>query len=123
MKKQERIELTALWYGGGYSYQLQENNIGLYRIEHKDTKVVELKDYEIDKFWIAMDGINIWNWKKKYPYWKQEYEPLLDGCDWELKLRDKAGRVKYSKGYESFPRSYKYLLNELNQLFSAESEI
>jgi hypothetical protein len=33
MKKQERIELTALWYGGGYSYQLQENNIGLYRIE------------------------------------------------------------------------------------------
>ena len=23
-------------------------------------------------------------------------------CDWELKLRDKVGRVKYSTGYESF---------------------
>ena len=30
----------------------------------------------------------------KVPYWKQKYEPLLDGCAWELKLKI-VGKAKY----------------------------
>jgi hypothetical protein len=44
---------------------------------------------------------------------------LLDGCTWELKLRNRNGRAKYCSGYESFPRKFKDLIKELNILFGA----
>ena len=67
-----------------------------------------------------MDKLEVWNWKKKYPYWKQKYEPLLDGCSWELKLRNREGRAKYCSGYESFPRNFKKLIKALNELFESD---
>ena len=47
---------------------------------------------------------------------------MLDGCDWKLKLRDRDGRAKYCSGYESFPRKFKDLIKELNNLFGSEIE-
>ena len=48
---------------------------------------------------------------------------MLDGYNWELKLRDRHGRAKYCSGYESFPRKFKKLIQELNTLFGSEIEI
>ena len=60
----------------------------------------------------------VWQWHKKYPYWKK-YQPICDGCVWELKLRNRNGRAKYCSGHESFPRKFKDLIKELNILFGA----
>ena len=106
-----------MWYGGGFSFQLQNNNIGLFREAYQTDITIELQNSAIDKFWLAMDTLDIWNLKKKYPYWNQKYEPILDGCSWELKLRNKQGKVKYSSGYESYPRKFNKLIEELNKLF------
>ena len=57
--------------------------------------------------------------KKKYPYWNGKQE-ITDGCCWTLKLRDRKGRAKICSGYESFPRRYKDLIEELNNLFGSE---
>ena len=67
-----------------------------------------------------MEELDVWNWKKKYPYWKQKGEAVTDGCRWTLKLRDRKGREKYCSGYMSFPRRYKDLIEELNNLFSSD---
>ena len=47
-------------------------------------------------------------------------EAVTDGCHWTLKLRDRKGREKYCSGYMSFPRRYKDLIEELNNLFSSD---
>jgi len=118
--KKEVIDLDANWYGGGFHFQLLKDNNGLVTENYfENRKPSIIKDLEVLNFWKKMDKINVWKWHKKYPYWKQKYEPLTDGCVWELKLRNKNGRVKYSTGHESFPRDFKKLIKELNILFGA----
>ena len=118
--KKEVIELDACWYGGGFHFQLLKDNTGLiienYTESRKSSKV---EDSKIINFWEKIEEIRVWEWHKKYPYWKQKYEPLLDGCTWELKLRNRNGRAKYCSGHESFPRNFKKLIKELNILFGA----
>ena len=98
--KEEAIELEAIWYGGGFHFCL-------------DKKSSKIEDYKIINFWKKVDEFGVWKWHKKYPYWKQKYQQLPDGCDWKLKLRDRNGRAKYCSGYESFPRNFKDLIKEL----------
>ena len=92
--KKEVIELEAIWYGGGFHFILQEDKTGLvlnnFGEDFEPTKVDENK---IIIFWKKVEELGVWKWHKKYPYWQQKYEPLLDGCDWKLKLRDKDGRA------------------------------
>ena len=59
---------------------------------------------------------------KKYPIKETEYQQVLDGYNWELKLRDRNGRAKYCSGYQSFPRKFKELIKELNNLFGSKIE-
>ena len=104
------------------SVELLENNKGSIITPSSDTKIVDIQDYKILSFWDRIEEIGVWKWRKKYPYSKLKYEQLLDGYNWELKLRDRNGRAKYCSGYESFPRSFKDLIQELNNLFGSKIE-
>lgn len=103
--KPEVIELEATWYGGRFHFNLAKN-------------LSTINKNQLEKFWHNINEIGVWDWHKKYPYWKQKHEPLLDGCNWKLKIRDKKGNSKYCFGYESFPRNFKRLIYELNVLFN-----
>ena len=48
---------------------------------------------------------------------------MTDGYTWELKLRDRNGRTKCCSGYMSFPRKFKDLIRELNNLFGSNIRI
>ena len=102
------------------SVELLENNKGSIITPRLDAKIVDIQDYKILSFWDRIDEIGVWKWHKKYPYSKLKYQQLLDGYNWELKLRDKKGRAKYCSGYESFPRKFKELIKALNDLFDSE---
>jgi len=102
------------------SVELLENNKGSIIIPRLDAKIVDIQDYKILSFWDRIEEIGVWKWHKKYPYSKLKYQQLLDGYNWELKLRDRKGRAKYCSGYESFPRKFKELIKALNDLFDSE---
>ena len=99
--------------------ELLENNKGIIIGSTSDAIDVDVPDYKILSFWDRIEEIGVWKWSKKYPYSKLKYEQLLDGYNWELKLRDRKGRAKYCSGYESFPRKFKELIKELNNLFGS----
>ena len=100
--------------------ELLENNKGSIITPSLDAKIVDIQDYKILSFWDRIEEIGVWKWHKKYPYSKLKYLQLLDGYNWELKLRDRKGRAKYCSGYESFPRKFKELIKALNDLFGSE---
>ena len=89
-------------------------------ISDQTQKIVKLEEYKILSFWDKINELGIWNWSKKYPVKKPELEQLLDGYRWELKLRDRNGKAKYCSGYMSFPRKFKYFIQELNSLFGSK---
>jgi len=105
------------------SYELLENNKARVNTFKSQEPIVDIQDYKILSFWDRIEEIGVWKWHKKYPYSKLKYEQLLDGYNWELKLRDRNGRAKYCSGYESFPRKFKDLIKELNILFGSKIEI
>ena len=100
--------------------ELLENNKGKVLAETFDGDIVDVPDYKILSFWDRIEEIGVWRWRKKYPYSKLKYEQLLDGYNWELKLRDRKGRAKYCSGYQSFPRKFNDLIKELNILFGSK---
>lgn len=123
IKRPEVIDLDAGWYGGGFHFQLLKDKSGSITFDYVDIKPpVTITEDKLVKFWNEIDNLNVWNWHKEYPYWKQDHEPLLDGCTWELKLRNRKGKSKYCHGYESFPRNFKKLINMLNKLFGTKVE-
>ena len=105
------------------SVELLENNKACIITPSSDAKIVDIQDYKILSFWDRIEEIGVWKWRKKYPYSKLKYEQLVDGYNWELRLRDRNGRAKYCSGYESFPRSFKDLIQELNNLFGSNIDI
>ena len=88
-------------------------------VSDEKQKIIKLEEYKILSFWDKVEQIGVWNWSKKYPVKETELEQLLDGYNWQLKLRDRKGRAKYCSGYMSYPRKFKYLINELNNLFGS----
>ena len=100
--------------------ELLENNKGKVLAESFDGDIVDVPDYKILSFWDRIEVIGVWKWRKKYPYGTQNKLQLLDGYNWELKLRDRNGRAKYFSGYQSFPRKFKDLIKELNILFGSK---
>ena len=102
------------------SVELLENKKGSIITPGLNAKIVDIQDYKILSFWDRIEEIGVWKWHKKYPYSKLKYLQLLDGYNWELKLRDRKGRAKYCSGYESFPRKFKELIKALNDLFDSE---
>ena len=88
--------------------ELLENNKGKILASSFDGFTVDVPEYKILSFWDRIELIGVWNWKKKY---NPKYE-ICDGYSWELKLRDRNGRVKYCTGHQSFPRKFKDLIKE-----------
>ena len=82
-------------------------------------KTIDLPEHKILTFWDKVEEIGVWNWSKKYPEKETGLDQILDGYNWELKLRDRKGRAKYCSGYQSFPRKFKGLIKELNILFGS----
>ena len=83
-------------------------------------KTIDLPEYKILTFWDKIEEIGVWNWSKKYPLKEPELLQITDGYNWTLKLRDRNGKTKYCTGYMSFPRKFKYLIQELNSLFGSK---
>ena len=88
-------------------------------VSDQKQKIIKLEEYKILSFWDKVEQIGVWNWSKKYPVKEPKLEQLLDGYRWELKLRDRNGKAKYCSGYMSFPRKFKELIKELNNLFGS----
>ena len=120
--KKEVINYSGFSMEPPESYELLENNKARVNTFKSLGQIIDIKDYKILSFWDKIEEIGIWKWHKKYPYQKLKYEPLPDGYNWELKLRDRKGRAKYCKGYESFPRKFKDFIKELNYLFGSRIE-
>ena len=118
--KKEVIELEAIWFGGGFHFRLEDDKSGFVRDDTTEYESYKIEDNKIVYFWRRVEELEVWNWKRKYPYWEPKYEACTDGCDWTLKLRDRKGRAKYCSGYQSFPRKFKELIKELNNLFDSE---
>ena len=121
-KKREVIFYSGFSMTPPESYELLENNKARVNTFKSQEPIVDIQDYKILSFWDRIEEIGVWKWHKKYPYSKLKYEQLLDGYNWELKLRDRKGRAKYCSGYESFPRKFKDLIKELNNLFGSKIE-
>ncbi len=119
IKKREVIFYSGFSMEPPEQVELLENNRGTILVSSFDAKEVDVPDYKILSFWDRIEEIGVWKWHKKYPYSKLKYQQLLDGYNWELKLRDRKGRAKYCSGYESFPRKFKELIKELNNLFGS----
>ena len=120
--KKEVIFYSGFSMSPPESYELLENNKARVNTFKSLGQIIDIKDYKILSFWDRIEEIGVWKWHKKYPYSKLKYEQLLDGYNWELKLRDRKGRAKYCSGYESFPRKFKDLIKELNNLFGSKIE-
>ena len=101
------------------SVELLENNKGSISSMSDRNKIVDIPDYKILNFWDKLDEIGVWKWNDKYPIKDPELEQLTDGYTWEIKLRNRVGRAKFCSGYMSFPKKFKYLIKELNNLFGS----
>ena len=88
-------------------------------VSDEKQNIIKLEEYKILSFWDKIEQMGVWKWSKKYPVKEPELEQLLDGYNWQLKLRDRKGRAKYCYGYQSFPRKFKELIKELNILFGS----
>ena len=85
--------------------------------------IINLPEHKILTFWDKIEEIGIWNLSKKYPVKEPELIQITDGYSWTLKLRDRNGKAKHSTGYMSFPRKFKDLIKELNNLFGSNIRI
>ena len=120
----ETNEKETIYYSGfsmepHEQVELLENNRGTILASSFDAKEVDVPDYKILSFWDKIEEIGVWNWRKKYPEKETGLDQILDGYNWELKLRDRKGRAKYCSGYMSYPRKFKDLIKELNALFGS----
>ena len=118
IKKREVIFYSGFSMEPPETVELLDNLEGRIVSDQKQ-KIIKLEEYKILSFWDKVEQIGVWNWSKKYPVKEPELEQLLDGYRWELKLRDRNGKAKYCSGYMSFPRKFKELIKELNNLFGS----
>jgi len=97
------------------SVELLESNKGKI-LEEGSELIVDLKEHKILHFWDKMDELQVWKWKREY---NPKYE-ILDGHQWELKLRNRNGRTRNFDGHMSYPDNYNEFIKELNNLFGSE---
>ena len=114
------MKKEVIYYSGGSmgfpnSVELLENNKGKI-LEEGSELIVDLKEHKILHFWDKMDELQVWKWKREY---NPKYE-ILDGHQWELKLRNRNGRTRNFDGHESYPNNYNEFIKELNNLFGSE---
>ena len=113
--KKEIIYYESGSMGFPNSVELLENNKGKI-LEEGSELIVDLKEHKILHFWDKMDELQVWKWKREY---NPKYE-ILDGHQWELKLRNRNGRTRNFDGHTSYPDNYNEFIKELNNLFGSE---
>ncbi len=113
--KKEVIYYSSGSMGFPNSVELLENNKGKI-LEEGSELIVDLKEHKILHFWDKMDELQVWKWKREY---NPKYE-ILDGHQWELKLRNRNGRTRNFDGHMSYPDNYNEFIKELNNLFGSE---
>ena len=66
-----------------------------------------------DRFWLFLDDINIWEWKKEYVD-----KNIMDGTQWELKFSNSKKTIT-SYGSNLFPNKkiFQNLIKEIEILF------
>ena len=115
MKKKEIIYYSSGSMGFPNSVELLENNKG--KILDDGAEIItDLKEHKILHFWDRMNELQVWKWKREY---NPKFE-ILDGHQWELKLRNREGRTRNFDGHMSYPDNYNELIKELNNLFGSE---
>lgn len=78
--------------------------------------IADLNESKILSFWNKMDEINVWAWNKNYEY----SQIILDGSNWELKLKNRFGKNKVVSGFNFYPDKFVELIKELNNLFGTK---
>jgi hypothetical protein len=129
--KKEVIYFSAFSMMEPEQVELLENNKAIVRsstlvdkiLDNRKDEFVDIPDYKILSFWDKIDEIGAWKWSKKYPVKEPELIQITDGYSWTLKLRNRNGKAKYCSGYMSFPRKFKDLIKELNNLFGSNIRI
>ena len=119
--KKEVIYFDAAAYGpfakceliNGY---LESDYMNMDEEASGENKKIKLDESKILYFWKRIDELNVWNWNKRY----EDEMAMTDGYTWEVKLRNRDGRAKYSTGYEKFPKTFKKFVDELNKLFETK---
>ena len=114
--KKELISYSSFSMSPPNGVELLEFNKGKI-IEQGSELLVELKEHKILHFWDRMNELQVWKWKSKYIM-----EGILDGHQWELKLRNREGKTRNFYGYMKYPDNYNELIKELNNLFGSEIE-
>ena len=95
---------------------LESNLINMGEEAFSERKMIKLDESKILYFWKRIDELNVWNWNKRY----EDEMAMTDGYTWEVKLRNRDGKSKYSTGYEKFPKTFKKFVDELNKLFETK---
>ena len=95
--------------------ELLENNKGIVFSDSSE-QMIDLQEHKILTFWDRVEELDIWKWKKEY----NPKDEILDGHQWELKLRNRNGKSKFVTGHMSYPDNYNELIKELNNLFGSE---
>ena len=98
---------------------LESNLINMGEEVFSERKKIKLDESKILYFWKRIDELNVWNWNKRY----EDEMALTDGYTWEVKLRNRDGKSKYSSGYEQFPKTFKKFVDELNKLFETKIDL
>jgi len=84
----------------------------------EDFTVPSNKDW--DEFWDEVDILGVWNWKKEY-----NNEDVLDGTQWELRIKRKGRRLRVISGSNSYPKpqgTFKNFISALGKLSKSEIE-
>ena len=113
--KKEVIFYSSFSMAPPESVELLNDNKGII-INDSGEKLVDIPEHKILTFWDKIDELKIWKWKKEY----SPKDEILDGHQWELKLRNRNGKTRNFDGHMSYPDNFNELIKELNNLFGSE---
>ena len=114
--KKEVIYYSGCSMGGFETCELLENIKVKVSTLDSGEKITDIQEHKILTFWDKIDELKIWKWKKEY----SPKDEILDGHQWELKLRNRNGKTRNFDGHMSYPDNFNELIKELNNLFGSE---
>jgi len=101
-----------IWRHDKLHHELFESNIVL------NSTTPSTKDWE--QFWQTVDTLKVWSWKKEY-----NDEDVLDGTQWELRIKIQGKRGRKIFGSNAYPEpkgTFKSFIKGLNKLSNSKIE-
>ena len=114
--KKIKIEIEIISMNYWYSINFDEKNKKIYFKSIAESFEKNINEEELNHFWNKIDELNIWGWSKSY----EQPEPMCDGVNWQLKLRNNKGKNKYSSGQERYPDNFNDLIETFDNLIGLE---